>query len=57
MRKPVLPASGERSDHVFVSIALLRQIEEYLGDQSRRDTRAVDLHERVVKKMMAEGML
>jgi hypothetical protein len=57
MRRPVLPVSGERSDHVYVPVALIRQIEEYLGDQPQRDTRAADLHERIVKRMLAEGLL
>jgi hypothetical protein len=57
MRRPVLPVSGERSDHVFIPVALIRQIEEYLGDRPASDTRASDLHERIVKRMMAEGLL
>jgi hypothetical protein len=57
MRRPVLPVSGVRSDHVFVPVALLRQIEAYLGDQPQRDTRAADLHDRVVKALIAEGLL
>jgi hypothetical protein len=57
MRRPVLPVSGERSDHLYVPVALVRQIEGYLGDRPASDTRASDLHERIVKRMMAEGLL
>jgi hypothetical protein len=42
---------------IVVEVAVLRAIEEYLGDPPQRDKRAADLHERITVILNAEGLL
>lgn len=44
-------------ERVAVPVKLLRALEAYLGDQPHRDPRAANLHETLVKLMIAEGLL
>jgi len=43
--------------HIVVEIAMMKEIEVYLGDRPQRDKRAADLHERIVVLLDAQGLL
>jgi hypothetical protein len=43
--------------HIVVEIAMMKEIEVYLGDRPQRDKRAADLHARIVTLLDAQGLL